>query len=135
MTRAEELKARLVPAISGLLEKEVEFCAAANSSIYKTVFATLGVTSGIELTGDNSGNFTSINNAVAAATNNSQTRFVIYIKQGVYFEYVMVDSTKTNLMFIGDGVEKTWIRGNRNTIDGWETFNSATISEFLNLNF
>ncbi|KAL3733476.1 hypothetical protein ACJRO7_022925 [Eucalyptus globulus] len=76
---------------------------------------------------DGSGNFTSINDAVAAAPTHSKTRFVIYIKEGVYFEYVVVDSTKTNLMFVGDGIGKTSIRGNRNNVDGWSTYLSATV--------
>ncbi|XP_056176694.1 pectinesterase-like [Syzygium oleosum] len=82
---------------------------------------------------DGSGNFTSINDAVAAAPSNSKIRFVIYIKEGVYLEYVMVNTTKTNHMFVGDGIGKTWIKGNRNYVDGWNTYRSATVSKFLNL--
>ncbi|KAL3725334.1 hypothetical protein ACJRO7_030359 [Eucalyptus globulus] len=77
---------------------------------------------------DGSGNFTTINEAVAAAPVNSKTRFIIYIKEGEYMENVLVDITKTNLMFVGDGVGKTWIKGNRHNATGWDTFNSATVA-------
>lgn len=60
-------------------------------------------------------------------------RCVIYIKEGVYLEYVMVNTTKTNLMFVGDGIGKTWIKGNRNYVDAWNTYWLATVSKFLNL--
>ncbi|KAK9055843.1 hypothetical protein SSX86_026928 [Deinandra increscens subsp. villosa] len=76
---------------------------------------------------DGSGNFTTIGEAVNAAPNSSATRFVIYIKAGAYFEYVEVINKKKNLMFVGDGIGKTWIKGNRNVIDGWTTFRSATL--------
>ncbi|KAF8024035.1 hypothetical protein BT93_F1288 [Corymbia citriodora subsp. variegata] len=77
---------------------------------------------------DGSGNFTYINDAVDAAPTGSKTRFIIYIKEGVYFENVFLNKTMTNLMFIGDGIGKTLIRGNRNHADGWSTYWSATIT-------
>ncbi|XP_074268399.1 pectinesterase-like [Silene latifolia] len=77
---------------------------------------------------DGSGNFTTIGDAVAAAPNKSDTRYVIYIKAGAYFENVEVDKKKTNIMFLGDGIGKTNIKGNRNVIDGWTTFRSATLA-------
>ena len=77
---------------------------------------------------DGSGNFTTVGAAVAAAKNSSTARFVIYIKEGAYFEYVDVDKKKTNLMFVGDGIGKTWIKGNRSVVDGWTTFRSSTVA-------
>ncbi|KAI7753886.1 hypothetical protein M8C21_023560, partial [Ambrosia artemisiifolia] len=76
---------------------------------------------------DGSGNYTTIGEALNAAPNSSATRFVIYIKAGAYYEYVEVINKKKNLMFIGDGIGKTLIKGNRNVIDGWTTFRSATV--------
>ncbi|KAH9608930.1 hypothetical protein KSS87_002789 [Heliosperma pusillum] len=76
---------------------------------------------------DGSGNFTTIGEAVAAAPNKSDSRYVIYIKAGAYFENVEVDKKKTNIMFLGDGIGKTIIKANRNVIDGWTTFRSATL--------
>ncbi|KAG1338724.1 putative Pectinesterase 3 [Cocos nucifera] len=80
---------------------------------------------------DGSGNFTTIGAAVAAAPNNSATRFVIYIKAGAYFENVDVAKNKKNLMFIGDGIGKTVVKASRNVVDGWTTFRSATVGELL----
>ncbi|KAK4779826.1 hypothetical protein SAY87_015932 [Trapa incisa] len=77
---------------------------------------------------DGTGNFTSIADAVAAAPNSSTTRFVIYIKTGTYLENVEVASKKTNLMLVGDGIGKTLVKGNRNVVDGWTTFRSATVA-------
>ncbi|XP_031113890.1 pectinesterase-like [Ipomoea triloba] len=77
---------------------------------------------------DGTGNFKTINEALQAAPNSSATRFVIYIKAGAYFEYVEVDKKKTNIMFIGDGIGKTLIKGNRSVIDGWTTFRSSTLA-------
>ncbi|KAG0476889.1 hypothetical protein HPP92_013730 [Vanilla planifolia] len=53
---------------------------------------------------DGSGNFTTVGEAVAAAPNNSATRFVIYIKEGGYFENVEVGKNKINMIWIGDGI-------------------------------
>ncbi|KAL9247151.1 hypothetical protein vseg_020614 [Gypsophila vaccaria] len=77
---------------------------------------------------DGTGNYTTVGEAVAAAPNNSDTRFVIYIKGGAYYENVEVDKKKRNIMFIGDGIGKTMIKGNRNVVDGWTTFRSATLA-------
>ncbi|XP_059437559.1 pectinesterase-like [Corylus avellana] len=77
---------------------------------------------------DGTGNFTTIGEAVAVAPNSSTTRFVIYIKAGAYFENVEVVSKKTNLMFIGDGIGKTIVKASRNVVDGWTTFQSATVA-------
>ncbi|TYI00359.1 hypothetical protein ES332_A11G129000v1 [Gossypium tomentosum] len=83
---------------------------------------------------DGTGNFTTINDAVAAAPNNSNTRFVIYIKAGSYFENVEVVKKKKMLMFVGDGIGKTVVKANRNVVDGFTTFRSATVGEFQFLN-
>ncbi|XP_049348370.1 pectinesterase-like isoform X2 [Solanum verrucosum] len=77
---------------------------------------------------DGSGNFTTINAALSAAPNSSSTRFVIYIKAGTYFEYIDVERKKSMIMFVGDGIGKTVIKGNRNVVDGWTTFRSATVA-------
>ncbi|KAG4176821.1 hypothetical protein ERO13_A11G269700v2 [Gossypium hirsutum] len=80
---------------------------------------------------DGSGNFTTINEAVAAAPNNtgdSNRYFLIYVVAGVYEEYVSIPKKKQNVMMIGDGINKTIITGNRNFVDGSTTFNSATFA-------
>ncbi|RCV14493.1 hypothetical protein SETIT_2G430600v2 [Setaria italica] len=77
---------------------------------------------------DGSGNFTTVGEAVAAAPNNSESRFVIYIKAGGYFENVEVGPEKTNLMFVGDGMWKTVIKASRNVVDNSTTYRSATLA-------
>ncbi|XP_019090418.1 PREDICTED: probable pectinesterase/pectinesterase inhibitor 39 isoform X2 [Camelina sativa] len=76
---------------------------------------------------DGTGNFTTISAAVSAAPNSSETRFIIYIKGGEYFENVEVPKKKTMIMFVGDGIGKTVIKANRNCVDGWPTFRTATV--------
>ncbi|CAD5321656.1 unnamed protein product [Arabidopsis thaliana] len=75
------------------------------------------------------GNFTTINAAIAAApnkTDGSNGYFLIYVTAGLYEEYVEVPKNKRYVMMIGDGINQTVITGNRSVVDGWTTFNSAT---------
>ncbi|PON63469.1 Pectinesterase inhibitor domain containing protein [Parasponia andersonii] len=80
---------------------------------------------------DGSWDFTTINDAIAAAPNNSAASsgyFLIYVTAGVYAEYVNIASNKKYLFLLGDGINQTIITGNRNVVDGWTTFNSATLA-------
>ncbi|XP_057985783.1 pectinesterase/pectinesterase inhibitor PPE8B isoform X2 [Hevea brasiliensis] len=85
-----------------------------------------GVTPDAIVAADGTGNFTKIMDAVSAAPDYSMRRYVIYIKNGLYTEYVEIKKKKWNLMMVGDGMGATVISGNRNFIDGWTTFRSAT---------
>lgn len=79
-----------------------------------------------------SGDFTDINDAVAAAPNNtdgSNGYFLIYVAAGVYEEYVYIAETKRYLMMIGDGIDQTIVTGNRSVVDGWTTFTTATFGK------
>ncbi|KAG9459449.1 hypothetical protein H6P81_003957 [Aristolochia fimbriata] len=73
------------------------------------------------------GNYLTIMDLVNATPNNSKEKFVIHVKEGVYMEYVQVISNKINIVLIGDGIEKTIIKGNRNNGDGIATYDTATI--------
>ncbi|CAN7010910.1 unnamed protein product [Brassica rapa subsp. trilocularis] len=77
---------------------------------------------------DGSGTFTTVAAAVAAAPENSNKRYVIHIKAGVYRENVDVAKKKKNIMFMGDGRTTTIITASRNAVDGWPTFSSATVA-------
>lgn len=78
---------------------------------------------------DGSGKYKTINEALKdIPKNNAQKTFVIYIKEGVYNEYVLLDKYMTNVMFIGDGPTKTKITGNKNFADGVQTFKTATVA-------
>ncbi|EOA20378.1 hypothetical protein CARUB_v10000691mg [Capsella rubella] len=73
------------------------------------------------------GNYTTIGEALSAAPNSSETRFVIYIKCGVYLENIEIAREKTMIMFVGDGIGQTVIKANRSYADGWTAFHSATV--------
>ncbi|KAL8149090.1 putative pectinesterase/pectinesterase inhibitor 41 [Apium graveolens] len=80
---------------------------------------------------DGTGNFTTINDAVAAAPNNSvadKGYFMIYVTSGVYEEYVVIAKNKKYLMMVGDGINQTVITGDHSVNDGWSTFNSSTLA-------
>ncbi|KAF7813966.1 Pectinesterase 3 [Senna tora] len=77
---------------------------------------------------DGTGQYKTISEAVAAVKKKSESRFVIYVKEGVYVENVELDKNTWNVMMIGDGKSKTIISGSRNYIDGTPTFETATFA-------
>ncbi|CAF2071006.1 hypothetical protein HID58_041531 [Brassica napus] len=77
---------------------------------------------------DGSGDYVTVKEAVGAAPENSPTRFIIYIKQGVYSEIVEIGSSKTNITFVGDGQDSTILTGSLNKKDGVKTYSSATLA-------
>ncbi|XP_075644061.1 putative pectinesterase/pectinesterase inhibitor 7 isoform X1 [Castanea sativa] len=80
---------------------------------------------------DGSGNFTTINDAISAAPNNSALTdgyFLICVTAGVYEEYVSIAKNKRYLMMVGDGINQTIITGNRFKDNSTSTFNSATFA-------
>uniref|UniRef100_A0A5B6YM53 Pectinesterase n=1 Tax=Davidia involucrata TaxID=16924 RepID=A0A5B6YM53_DAVIN len=92
------------------------------------VNGSAGVTADAVVAADGTGNFTRIMDAISAAPDHTTRRYVIYIKKGVYREYVEISKKKRNLMMIGDGMDVTVISGNRSVIDGWTTYRSATFA-------
>ncbi|PON83382.1 Pectinesterase, Tyr active site [Trema orientale] len=77
---------------------------------------------------DGSGNFTKIMDAVLAAPNHSLRHYVIFVKRGLYREYVKIHSNKWNLVMIGEGMDLTVVTGNRSYGGGWRTYDSATFA-------
>ncbi|BAT92289.1 hypothetical protein VIGAN_07098100 [Vigna angularis var. angularis] len=77
---------------------------------------------------DGSGDFITINEALNSVPRKNKTPFVIYIKEGIYQEYVEVKNNMTHVVFIGDGGKKTRITGNKNYIDGITTYKTATVA-------
>ncbi|WJX81538.1 pectinesterase [Trifolium repens] len=77
---------------------------------------------------DGTGKFKTVVEAVASAPDNGKTRYVIYVKRGIYKEKVDISSKKTNVMLVGDGMDATIITGSLNVIDGTGTFQSATVA-------
>lgn len=82
---------------------------------------------------DGSGDYTFITEAIGMTPNMSMKRYVIKIKSGIYEENVIIPREKINLIFIGDGMNKTIIKGSRNIVDGYSTFASATLSMLLKI--
>lgn len=76
---------------------------------------------------DGTGKYKTVNEAVAAAPENSNSRYVIYVKKGVYKETIDIGKKKKNLMLVGDGKDVTIITGSLNVVDGSTTFRSATV--------
>jgi pectinesterase len=77
-------------------------------------------------------NFTTITDAIAFAPNSSTPEdgyFVIFVREGIYEEYVVVPKNKKNIMMIGEGINRTIITGNHSVMDGWTTFNSSTFGK------
>ncbi|KAF3602952.1 hypothetical protein F2Q69_00038816, partial [Brassica cretica] len=79
---------------------------------------------------DGSGKYKTISRALKDVPEKSEKRTVIYVKKGVYFENVKVEKTMWNVVFVGDGGDKSIVSGKLNVIDGTPTFQSATFTVF-----
>ncbi|CAM8963056.1 unnamed protein product [Rhodiola kirilowii] len=77
---------------------------------------------------DGSGNYTSISQAILDAPDHSNRRYLIHVKKGVYKENIDLKKKKTNIMLLGDGVGATVVTGNRNFLQGYTTFRTATVA-------
>ncbi|WCJ26909.1 Plant invertase/pectin methylesterase inhibitor superfamily [Euphorbia peplus] len=77
---------------------------------------------------DGSGHYSSITDAINEAPNYSKRRYIIYVKKGLYKENIDMKKKKTNIMLLGDGIGKTVVTGNRNFMQGWTTFRTATVA-------
>lgn len=78
---------------------------------------------------DGSGSYKTINAAVDALAKmgeNRPQRVIIYVKSGVYKEKVDIRRDSKNIMFVGDGIDKTIVTGDGNVKDGASTLTSAT---------
>ncbi|KAJ1700474.1 hypothetical protein LUZ63_000253 [Rhynchospora breviuscula] len=90
--------------------------------------APQGIVADAVVAQDGTGNYKTIKEAVDAVPDMIEKRYVIHIKKGVYKENVEVKKKKWNVMLVGDGMGVTVISGNRNFIDGWTTYRSATLA-------
>ncbi|KAL1566822.1 pectinesterase [Salvia divinorum] len=84
------------------------------------------LTPNVTVAKDNSGNFTTINAALKAMPKKFKGRYVIYVKEGVYDEKVVVAKDMANVTMYGDGSQKSIITGSKNFVDGVTTFETAS---------
>jgi len=83
-------------------------------------------TNSIVVAQDGTGDFTTIAAAVNSRPDHSQTRIVIFVKNGTYREKLVIPSWKTNITLVGEDKEKTIItyddysgKGNLNTFTSY----------------
>ncbi|KAL0414771.1 UNVERIFIED_CONTAM: putative pectinesterase/pectinesterase inhibitor 21 [Sesamum radiatum] len=77
---------------------------------------------------DGSGQFKTINGAISSLPKKGDGPYVIHVKAGLYKENVFFPKKVNNVVLIGDGPLKTRISGNKNYVDGVQTFHTATVS-------
>jgi len=75
---------------------------------------------------DGSGKFKTVKEAIDSYPKGHQGRFVIYVKAGIYDEYILIPKKSTNILIYGDGPAKTIITGHKNFVDGVKTMQTAT---------
>lgn len=56
-------------------------------------------------------------------------RYVIYLKEGIYEEAVVITKKMVNVTMYGDGSQKSMISGNKNFADGVRTFQTASFGK------
>ncbi|KAK7356265.1 hypothetical protein VNO80_15533 [Phaseolus coccineus] len=77
---------------------------------------------------DGSGKFKTIKEAIDAYPAKLQGRYVIYVKAGVYDEYITIPKKSANILIYGDGPGKTVVTGRKNFVDGVKTMQTATFA-------
>ena len=81
---------------------------------------------------DGSGQFKTIQAALDAYPKKNLTgRYVIYIKAGVYDEYITINKNMPNILMYGDGLTKTIVTGKKNYRDGVKTMRTASFCKWL----
>jgi len=77
---------------------------------------------------DGSGQFKTIGAALAAYPKNLRGRYIIYVKAGIYDEYITIDKKTVNVFIYGDGPRKTIVTGSKSYTKGFGTMQTATFS-------
>ncbi|KAJ6757100.1 PECTINESTERASE [Salix koriyanagi] len=120
MKLAMELSANLLDIVSGLSSAIPSLESFTHRRLLQDDLPVLGHAK------DGSGDFTTITEALNHVPIKRKKAFVLHIKEGVYQEYLEI--RMDNLVVIGDGREKTRITGNKNFVDGINTFRTSTVA-------
>ena len=71
------------------------------------------------------------NEAVSKISIGCHNPYVILIKRGIYIEVVYIGKNKSNLVLIGEGMEKTIVQFNKSAKQCYEISRSATVGKVL----
>ncbi|XP_061373591.1 pectinesterase-like [Gastrolobium bilobum] len=77
---------------------------------------------------DGSGKFKTVKQAIDSYPKGFKGRYIIYVKAGVYDEYITIPKQSANILMYGDGPTKTIITGHKNFVDGVKTMQTATFA-------
>nr|POE65746.1 pectinesterase 2 [Quercus suber] len=88
--------------------------------------ATYG-TPNVTVATDGSGNFGTISEAISQIPVNRNDPYVVLIKAGTYNEAIHIGQNKSNLVLIGEGMDKTIIQFNNSAKTVRSTSDSATV--------
>ncbi|KAK7337584.1 hypothetical protein VNO77_18166 [Canavalia gladiata] len=77
---------------------------------------------------DGSGQFKTISEAINSYPKGFSGRYIIYVKAGVYDEYITVPREAVNTLMYGDGPELTIVTGRKNFAEGVKTMQTATFA-------
>lgn len=121
-----DLNLALKPASRRLLDVDQDGYPTWLSAADRKLMGQDGVMPHATVAKDGSGQFQTITDAINSYPKNHQGRFIIYVKAGIYDEYILVDKKKVNLLIYGDGPTKTIITGRKNFAEGTKTMRTAT---------
>ncbi|KAL1543943.1 pectinesterase [Salvia divinorum] len=113
---------------SDLLKKDSDYPGWLSDGDRNLLLADSKINADVVVAKDGSGKYKRISDAVKNAPRFSKTRYVIYVKSGVYNENVNIGSDRWNVMMFGDGMEKTIISSNRSHGAGLMTYDTPTFA-------
>jgi len=78
---------------------------------------------------DNTGQYKTVVEGINSYPKNYQGRYIVYVKAGIYQEYVIVDGSKNNILLYGDDPTTTIITGSKNQHEGIKMPQTATFGK------